>query len=78
MFKGLSVWEEKFCRTHRVISSKRTPNPQQGPIWKAVISICKACLRCSIDYCCEDSKSGGGTRGEILPSKVGIYAHSKK
>lgn len=72
MFKGLSVWEEKF------ISSKRAPNPQQELLWKGVISICKACLRCSINYCCEDSKSGGGTRGEILPSKGGIYSHSKK
>lgn len=58
--------------------AKNAPNAQQGLLQKGVTSICKASLRCSIGYCCEDSKSQGGTRGEILPSQVGIHAHGKK
>lgn len=57
---------------------KNAANPQQGPLWKADTNICKTSLRCSSHYCCEDSKSKGGTRGEILPSKVGIPAPGKK
>lgn len=57
---------------------KNAANPQQGPLWKANTNICKTSLRCSSRYCCEDSKSEGGTRGEILPSKVGILAPGKK
>lgn len=58
--------------------AKNAPNPQQGLLQKGVTSICKTSLRCSISYCCEDSKSGGGMRREILPSKVGIHDHEKK
>lgn len=60
------------------LEQKNAPNTQQGLLQKGVTSICKACLRCSIGYCCEDSKSQGGMRGEILPSQVGIHAHGKK